>query len=499
MRLISFLGTGDYKPTTYFLPSNQNSVQTPYVALALAKLFTPVECVILATEQAEAVHFAKLKKEFAQAGLPAPSLCRIHSGSTEKELWDNFERLYELFQGQEDILLDITHGFRAQPLFAAAVVTYAKTLDDQLSVRIVYGAFEARANGHTPIWDLTPFVELTEWTWALAAFFKTGYAKSLAQLAQNLGAKLAREWAETRVGSPPQLKKFARALEAFGDALATVRVGELLVARDEHSSSARWLAEALEKAKAEIEAHFPPLAKGLSRLEEMVAPLLLDQDHLAGPQGQQAMAALASLYLGLARYAETGIVLREGWVNLYATPEATRPGEQFDEAARREAERRLTQAGWNERELMGLRNDLEHGGFRKCPLSAKTIYERLLHYVEAFKRAQAAEVPQATTWFVSRHNGAVEWASRQGIRVERQVAHLDVEEVKAGDVVIGTLPINLAAEVCARGARFFNLSLDVPPEARGRELSAEEIERFGARVEEYRIEKIESEGVGVKS
>jgi CRISPR-associated protein Csx16 len=490
MRLISFLGKGGYEPTTYCWPSNQNSVQTPYLALALAKLFTPAECVILATEQAETTHFAKLKGEFMQAGLPEPILCRIHSGSTEKELWDNFERLYKLFQGQKDILLDITHGFRTQPLFAAAVVTYAKTLDDQLSVRIVYGAFEARANNHTPIWDLTPFVELTEWTWALAAFFKTGYAKSLAQLAQNLGAKLASEWAKTRVGPPPQLKKFAKALEAFGDALATVRLGELLVACNQHSSSARWLAEALEQAKAEIAAHFPPLAKGLTRLEEMVAPLQLDQDHLAGPQGQEAMAALASLYLNLARYAETGIVLREGWVNLYATPEATRPGEQFDKAARREAERRLTQAGWNELELMGLRNDIEHGGFRKRPLSAKKIYERLLHYVEAFKQAQAAEVPQATTWFVSRHPGAIEWADRRGIRVDRQVAHLEIAEIQPGDVVIGTLPINLAAQVCARGARFFNLSLDVPPEARGRELSAADLERYGARLEEYRIEAV---------
>ncbi len=92
--------------------------------------------------------------------------------------------------------------------------------------------------------------------------------------------------------------------------------------------------------------------------------------------------------------------------------------------------------------------------------------------------------------FVSRHTGAVEWARRQGLRVHEQVEHFNVEEVKEGDIVIGTLPVHLAAQVCARRARFLNLSLEVPPEARGRELSAEEMERFGARLEEYRVERL---------
>ncbi|MCA1926557.1 MAG: CRISPR-associated protein Csx16 [Thiobacillus sp.] len=94
-----------------------------------------------------------------------------------------------------------------------------------------------------------------------------------------------------------------------------------------------------------------------------------------------------------------------------------------------------------------------------------------------------------TTYLVTRHTGAVEWAARQGLAVDRQIDHLDPADIRPGDVVIGILPVNLAAEVCARGGRFFNLSLDVPPTARGQELSADELERFGARLEEYVIDK----------
>jgi CRISPR-associated protein Csx16 len=95
-----------------------------------------------------------------------------------------------------------------------------------------------------------------------------------------------------------------------------------------------------------------------------------------------------------------------------------------------------------------------------------------------------------TTYFVTRHPGAIEWAARRGLKVDRQLDHLDVETIQPGDKVIGILPVNLAAEVCARGGRFFNLSLTVPPEARGRELSADELEQYGARIEEYRVEHV---------
>jgi CRISPR-associated protein Csx16 len=95
-----------------------------------------------------------------------------------------------------------------------------------------------------------------------------------------------------------------------------------------------------------------------------------------------------------------------------------------------------------------------------------------------------------TTYFVTRHPGALEWAARQGLAVDCQLSHLEVAVIQPGDTVIGILPLNLVAEVCARGARFFNLSLTVPPEARGRELSADELEQFGARVEEYRVERV---------
>ena len=95
-----------------------------------------------------------------------------------------------------------------------------------------------------------------------------------------------------------------------------------------------------------------------------------------------------------------------------------------------------------------------------------------------------------TTYFITRHPGAKEWAEQEGFRIDGLVDHFDTAVVLPGDLVLGSLPVNLAAEVCARGGRYFHLSLEVPQEARGRELSAEDMHRFGAALEEFHIEAV---------
>lgn len=92
-----------------------------------------------------------------------------------------------------------------------------------------------------------------------------------------------------------------------------------------------------------------------------------------------------------------------------------------------------------------------------------------------------------TTYFVTRHPGAADWARYSGFAEVALLAHLDVTTIAAGDVVLGTLPVNLAAEVCRRGGRYVHLTLDLPTEMRGRQLTTEEMEALGARLEEYRV------------
>jgi CRISPR-associated protein Csx16 len=92
-----------------------------------------------------------------------------------------------------------------------------------------------------------------------------------------------------------------------------------------------------------------------------------------------------------------------------------------------------------------------------------------------------------TTYLVSRHQGAVQWVRAQGWAVDEVVPHLDPDIVGEGDRVIGTLPVHLAAAVCARGGRYYHLELDLPPDKRGAELTPGDMNACGARVREYRV------------
>ena len=98
-----------------------------------------------------------------------------------------------------------------------------------------------------------------------------------------------------------------------------------------------------------------------------------------------------------------------------------------------------------------------------------------------------------TRWFVSRHPGAIEWVKRQRLALDNLVPHLDPAEVRPGDRVYGTLPVELAAEVCRRGGRFFALRLTLTAGQRGVDLTADDLEALKADFQEYRVLKVENQ------
>ena len=93
-----------------------------------------------------------------------------------------------------------------------------------------------------------------------------------------------------------------------------------------------------------------------------------------------------------------------------------------------------------------------------------------------------------TRYFITRHPGALDWTRRHGHVFEVHLTHLPEDQVlHAGDVVAGTLPVNKAADLHAAGVAYWHLSLDLPEPMRGRELSADDLEACGARLERFEV------------
>lgn len=95
-----------------------------------------------------------------------------------------------------------------------------------------------------------------------------------------------------------------------------------------------------------------------------------------------------------------------------------------------------------------------------------------------------------TTYFVTRHVGAQAWAQEQGFDGAIVISNFDPTIVKEDDIVMGILPMHLAAEVCRRGGKYYNLAMAVPPDARGKELTSEMMNQFGARLVQYKIQEM---------
>ena len=95
-----------------------------------------------------------------------------------------------------------------------------------------------------------------------------------------------------------------------------------------------------------------------------------------------------------------------------------------------------------------------------------------------------------TVLVITRHPGALEWLASQGVQWDCHRARLDGIQVGKADEVIGILPFSTAAEVCAKGARYFHISMNLPDELRGAEMSAAEMQACGARLREFVVESI---------
>ncbi len=494
--LITFLGKGRYDEVVYRV--GEREVRTRYVAHALAEALYPARVVVLATEEAWQTHGEALAHALPQA--VALHRRAIPAGASSEELWAVFAELLESLQSADGpVVLDITHGFRSLPFFAAACVAYLQALDALPDgVQVVYGAYDAPdERGVRPVWVLDAFVDLLAWAQGAAVLMASGSADRLLEVFRWQEERVRRRLVLEGARRFPPLGKLRGALDRFNADYLTVRVASLLRGFRRPapgvggpcSGSARALAEALQEYGEACGEALPALGPILDRLRGLVAGLSAGALH--GDEGDRAMERLARLYLAHGRYAEAAVVVREAWVSRYAEgASAVEAGEEgFDRDARFRAEMAWVRLCRDARTVADVRNDLEHAGFNRQPAPGDRLRARVTGLLDRFVEARDApgrtaceDAEPVRTMLVTRHAGAKEWIERQGVPVDEVRDHLDVGEVGAGDRVVGTLPAHLAAEVCERGAEYVHLAIDLPAELRGRELSAEDLERLGARL-----------------
>ncbi|SHE94914.1 CRISPR-associated protein Csx16 [Ferrithrix thermotolerans DSM 19514] len=98
-----------------------------------------------------------------------------------------------------------------------------------------------------------------------------------------------------------------------------------------------------------------------------------------------------------------------------------------------------------------------------------------------------------TTYLITRHDGAKRWVfahvTEYGLQINKVLPHLDPSTLERGDVVVGTLPIQIVADLCDAGITYYHLTLKLPKEKRGLELSMDELDEFEAHLERFEVRR----------
>lgn len=97
-------------------------------------------------------------------------------------------------------------------------------------------------------------------------------------------------------------------------------------------------------------------------------------------------------------------------------------------------------------------------------------------------------------WLVSRHEATKKWLLNTSTHFDEVIDHLDINLIHDGDEVVGVLPINIAAEVCAKGARYFHVAIQVTKDQRGKELDDQELAQLDPKLIEYQVIRLGNDG-----
>jgi CRISPR-associated DxTHG motif protein len=370
MKLITTLGAGKYEPVTYRW--NDHTYETSFVQEAFVHWLKPEVTCVLLTEKARETHWNNLCQRLQEHTQIVE--VDIPDGKSEAELWRIFEKISDAVCEGDQIAFDITHGFRSLPVIALLTIAYLKQIK-QVKVRyILYGAFDAKDEQGTPVFDLTPFADLLDWLAAAKIFTATGDSSELGQLIQEIQNDAYRNREAYGENLPRALKNFGAALAEVSDDLLLARVPNL-------PKSVINLIEKQKRASAEVSQWAPPLTLLLDKIAAAYAPF---QDDSLPTQ-----AKLIRWYLDHNHIVQAMTLAREWVVSYYMQQRSLSRDDAEDELNQRAENHEKDEIIqlWNR--IRELRNDLAHCGFRRADgqvLSAKSIRQNAKEVVQQIER-----------------------------------------------------------------------------------------------------------------
>ena len=232
----------------------------------------------------------------------------IPEGRSEEELWQIFDICVAQVAEGDQIILDVTHGFRSLPMLIFVVAAYLRQMKHVVLERVVYGAYEAKdENYNAPVFDLTLMVELMDWFHGLDSFSRHGDAGLLKELMARAHDK-GRLYGSGEEG-PKLLKKAARRLDQLSLALHLSRPLEAI-------KVANQLVKTLDGMEEEVARWAKPLQGVIGQLRWEVASLVCSEPHKLSKEVLKSQAALMKYCIEKGLYVQALLLIPEWIISL---------------------------------------------------------------------------------------------------------------------------------------------------------------------------------------
>lgn len=418
-KLFTFLGINDYKPTVYYFngdiisDEDYEDIKTPYVQLPLCKkLGYDTELRVCLTPEARDKNWIStngkkgLEELLTEKGIKAEPV-EILKGEDINELWQNFDRIFNEFEKDDEVYVDITYSLRSIPVIFMSLLSYAQAAKNINIKGIYYGAFDVgktiELDGEesklVPIFDLTFFNRIQDWSKGAEEFLTTGNSKLLSdeiRKAKNSVSEIFKTGTIDERNEARLMESISKNLKAYSEDLLTCRGKN--IAKD-----CKNLKDELNKIKEITISDFTPFSKIINQISNSLKPYNGEviNDSIYAIEQSKEFGLLQQAYTMLRETIVTFVTIQIGLDYNYTVKRemAEHIINDFVHSGNsnytlNETEMELKSKCDSEvmkkiaeiyRNIGGIRNDLDHGGFSNNATSYLTFKKRLGDFIEQFK------------------------------------------------------------------------------------------------------------------
>lgn len=192
---LSFLGlgfkdqkTGQYKyDCTIYELNGKKSKETEFVQVAeigILGVSNFDKIIIVVTQKSYDTHFGNINHQLCELGANNIMPLIIAEDMSAEGQWEWFEQILEHIDYDDELTIDLTHGYRSIPIVFSTAVNFLQKAKNITLNAVYYGAYEKNKE-LVPIVNMKDFYIINDWAEAVSRLVEDADARKMAEISRK--------------------------------------------------------------------------------------------------------------------------------------------------------------------------------------------------------------------------------------------------------------------------------------------------------------------------